>query len=69
MPTTFFKLGRRIAHGCRLVWLVDAHGCLLHTEPVCTVNTDLHPWFIPWLEQQSCPVKFSDPLAHDEEKV
>lgn len=43
-------------HNHTSVWVVDEHGCLLHTEPVCVVFTGPtgHSWFVEGLEGQPC---------------
>ena len=40
------------------VYIADEHGCLQHTEPVCTIPTGCktgHAWFLEWLKKQECP--------------
>jgi hypothetical protein len=46
------------------IWVVDEHGCCLHTEPICTVPSEWHQWFVDWLEDQECPMEFADLLTH-----
>lgn len=36
--------------GLRAVFLVDDCGCLLHTEPVCTIAEGWHVWFAEHLK-------------------
>lgn len=42
-------------NGWRTVWLVDEHGCALNTEPLCTVPSEYHSWFVDWLVKQKMP--------------
>lgn len=63
--TTRFKAGI-VRMGWQRIFIVDEHGCLLHTEPVCTVpvSGDGHAWFVDWLEGQTCPYPRGDLLYH-----
>ena len=45
------------------IWVVDEHGCVLNTEPVCTIPVDYHQWFADWLEGQET-VLFPALLQH-----
>lgn len=45
---SFFQRGEST-----VVYLVDGHGCLLNTEPVCVIEGKWHPWFVDWLSRQS----------------
>jgi hypothetical protein len=50
--------------GWTVVYVVDEHGCLLHDEPVCTVPSDYHGWFVEWLMSQPCEWKGPSLLWH-----
>lgn len=41
--------------GWRTVHVVDEHGCLLHSEPVCSYHVGYHPWFENWILAQEVP--------------
>ena len=62
-----FMLGVERA-GWRQVLLVDEHGCLLNTEPVCMIPIRSHAWFAEWLETQEPACTFI-PLLHHENKT
>jgi len=69
-----FAYGRE-SMGWRPVFLVDEHGCLLHTEPVCTVPERWHGWFLHWIQNQEVPenaswipLKFHPMLNQEDEK-
>lgn len=36
------------------VYVVDEHGCLLNTEPACSVPDRYGDWFMAWLLSQPC---------------
>ena len=46
------------------IWLVDEHGCVLHTEPVCSVPDHWHEWFVKWIIESDLPQKFPSLLHH-----
>lgn len=49
----------------RAVYVVDEHGCLLHTEPVCSYHVRYHPWFEKWIQEQVVPEnKYVDLIDH-----
>lgn len=50
--------------GVRPIYLVDRHGCILHTEPICMVPDRWHAWFIKWLKRQALDRLFPDLLKH-----
>ncbi len=41
--------------GFATVYIVDEHGCLLNTEPACTVPDFYGDWFMAWLLSQPYP--------------
>ena len=41
--------------GFHEVYVVDEHGCLLNTEPACSIPERYGEWFRGWLLQQPCP--------------
>lgn len=41
--------------GFTTIYVVDEHGCLLNTEPACTVPERYGNWFLAWLLAQPCP--------------
>ena len=46
-------------------YIVDEHGCGLHTEVVCTVPTGHgHKWFANWLQGQKTSVSWPSLLTH-----
>jgi hypothetical protein len=53
-PRSIFAVGGD-SMGWRTVHVVDEHGCLLHTEPVCSYHVDQHPWFENWILAQEVP--------------
>jgi hypothetical protein len=52
-------------NGWRSVWVVDEHGCHLHTEPVCTVPVPWHDWFAEWLRNQPVEQYFPELIHHE----
>lgn len=62
---TRYQRGGKNSLGWVTIWLVDEHGCQLHTEPVCAVNEYYFPWFLKWLEGSRCQVEMA-PLLHHE---
>ena len=41
--------------GCTTIYVVDEHGCLLNTEPACSIPDRYGDWFLDWLLVQPCP--------------
>lgn len=65
---------RTIAHwakgqsrmGFTPIYVVDEHGCLLNTEPACSVPDRYGDWFMAWLMSQPCPYPTTpELLEHD----
>ena len=52
--------------GWQTFFATDKHGCLLHTEPVCSVyvGDGGHRWFAEWLYRRKMPVQMIDLLEH-----
>ena len=48
----------------------DEHGCVLHTEPVCSVYVGKvgHQWFSDWLEGREMIIEMPALLTHFHEK-
>ena len=52
------------------IWLVDEHGCHLHTEPVCIAfvggedSFPGHPWFLDWLLTRRLNIHYWGLLWH-----
>lgn len=59
-------------NGWTQIYVVDEHGCLLHTEPVCSVPTKWgHRWFTAWLIEDvvAAPVSMPSLLEHESDIV
>lgn len=41
--------------GFTTIYAVDEHGCLLNTEPACSIPDVYAAWFLDWLLVQPCP--------------
>ena len=61
--TPYFSLGM-INGGQAPLYLVDEHGCPLHTEPIAFVLVAWHPSFASWIEQQQPNYKVPNLLWH-----
>ena len=53
-------------NGWATFFATDEHGCVLHTEPVCSVYVGKigHQWFADWLEGQKMPIQMPSLLKH-----
>jgi hypothetical protein len=60
MVTPRFILEEKPKMGWRYVFLANAAGMLLSTEPVCSFPVDEHPWFAKWILEQRVPVELPD---------
>ena len=49
--------------GWTSIYVVDEHGCLLNTEPACSVPDRYGDWFVTWLMVQRCPYPVEGPFA------
>jgi len=55
-----FVLEEKPKIGWRSVFLVNAMGALLSTEPVCAYPVEEHDWFGKWIVEQSVPIQLPD---------
>jgi len=55
-----FALEEKPKMGWRSVFLVNAAGDLLNTEPVCAYPENYHDWFGKWIVAQDVPVQLPD---------
>jgi len=55
-----FALEDKPKMGWRSVFLVNAMGVLLNTEPVCAFPADDHEWFGKWIVEQKVPMQLPD---------
>ncbi len=60
LVTPRFALEEKPKMGWRSVFLVNALGQLLNTEPVCAYPVDEHEWFGKWIVDQAVPVQVPD---------
>jgi hypothetical protein len=63
-----FALEEKPEMGWRSVFLVNAMGALLSTEPVCAYPVEEHDWFGKWIVAQTVPVQLPD-VAPDRKEL
>jgi len=63
-----FALEEKPKMGWRSVFLVNAMGALLSTEPVCAYPVEDHDWFGKWIVEQRVPVQLPD-VAPDKHEL
>jgi len=60
LVTPRFALEEKPKMGWRSVFLVNAAGALLATEPVCAFPVEESEWFGKWIVEQRVPVQVPD---------